>query len=747
MSVWAGFASRLPYAQEDARRRRVDTLKAFNEFKRQNPYATAGEFQTFIDASTGGSNYLRGGLPGQEIINNIAAENNKARQFRDMQNYTTQVKNLGEMEGVFDASLNNSLLCLKDGATEADYEQAATDFISNLPEGEGRDMFATRVRTRFNPTKRSELVRDLITDNLPQVTSYIKNSVGGDVTAENIANRFGVPADVANSLLTRANQLYQNEQLERQQTQFNAAVNSGINLIEADPTMDASSLTAQIKSLYPSITDAFAGDFFDRVAKEAKRKRDVTIADRERQIRSEATTIANSFNSDFRGDPVNQQFAKDGNRDGYTKRKLEMLGRQLTDEQFKLHFGKERGELDASYFDSDFDNVVNALQAQQRVNQETKRSAAAQQVAEASQQYIENNVTRADDVFAAVGKTGEAVSAMLESKYDMNPVFARAASQMTYEILETAKLESNSDSDPQPSPDDIVATIESNTELMQATMPINTAATNYGNKLGQLRGAFDVETFDSYNSGFSSEVADKYEQLEQYVSDTMASDLPLEHKRAALAAAAEQSKTFSLTALQMHRAREQRQDNWVTAGTGGWNSEAASGTASALEESRNNLAGRIDTLQNQITEQMATEPDVTDRPENTVATPLFSEVFNGIMEELPEDAFEGAEGPMAAMEAMTKLKSELRQRVIHPRNGKTLPGAEDTKDQFKMLTLYLDDVVMGGGLMDGPKITTQSRIAASRENTAKFFQDPIGYMLQDEDFLNKYPQFRNPVDQ
>ena len=53
MSVWAGFANQLPKALENRRKSRLEMLDAFNEFKAANPYATAAEFQEFIDNASG----------------------------------------------------------------------------------------------------------------------------------------------------------------------------------------------------------------------------------------------------------------------------------------------------------------------------------------------------------------------------------------------------------------------------------------------------------------------------------------------------------------------------------------------------------------------------------------------------------------------------------------------------------------------------------------------------------------------
>ena len=64
MSVWAGFANQLPKALKIAEKE-LEMLDAFNEFKAANPYATAAEFQEFIDNASG-EVLPCGGMPGKE---------------------------------------------------------------------------------------------------------------------------------------------------------------------------------------------------------------------------------------------------------------------------------------------------------------------------------------------------------------------------------------------------------------------------------------------------------------------------------------------------------------------------------------------------------------------------------------------------------------------------------------------------------------------------------------------------------
>ena len=76
------------------------------------------------------------------------------------------------------------------------------------------------------------------------------------------------------------------------------------------------------------------------------------------------------------------------------------------------------------------------------------------------------------------------------------------------------------------------------------------------------------------------------------------------------------------------------------------------------------------------------------------------------------------------------------------RNGAPNTGMQEPYDQYKMLQLYLNDVVIDNW---GPDNTLVKDVLSQQpENWASFMQDPIAYMLADEDFLNKYPQFREP---
>ena len=60
---------------DELRRQRREIADAFQQFKKDNPYASLEEFQDYIDDISGGSNYLRGGAPSQWVLEGIAKTN------------------------------------------------------------------------------------------------------------------------------------------------------------------------------------------------------------------------------------------------------------------------------------------------------------------------------------------------------------------------------------------------------------------------------------------------------------------------------------------------------------------------------------------------------------------------------------------------------------------------------------------------------------------------------------------------
>lgn len=81
--VYQGFQDR----SDELDNQRMKTAKAFEEFKKANPYATTQELRDAVDQFAGSSPYLRSGAATEETIKDIARRNAQARYAYERQQY------------------------------------------------------------------------------------------------------------------------------------------------------------------------------------------------------------------------------------------------------------------------------------------------------------------------------------------------------------------------------------------------------------------------------------------------------------------------------------------------------------------------------------------------------------------------------------------------------------------------------------------------------------------------------------
>ena len=729
MSIWAGFGAELPKAYDANRRRRIDNLNAFNTFKKGNPYATGAEFQKFIDTAAGNSNYLRGGLPGQEIIDAIDKENSGNRDRRDMERYVTQIGQMAEIDGSLSGQLDQAVLGMGANATEDEYGTAFENFLTTLPEGAGRTMYGNKAQSRFNQNHRQKLVTGQIRENLPDALRFVKSSAGTDVTAEQLGQYFGLPIDVAKGLLDRTTELYGQEQNKLQQDSFEGAVSQGLRLLAATPTMDTAALTEQLKTIYAKtgMDTNFSSEFFAQVSADALERERIKTDDRNRTILNGARTTAGRIKESMRNDAITQTSIIANDKKGWTQNYLAQMSENLSDEEFKIFYGVEKGKLDVSSFYDEWDELVEISRADQRQKQETARIASGTAAIEAQKSFLEINNTRSEDLFAYAGDAGKGVESILSLSYDMNPFFAQAASEMTNQIILAAG------ENEQPTPQQIVQQIRANTEVMGLTQSATDAANAYGQQMRQVNGAFDVVTADDYFTGFQTEVTDKFKETEDYITAVMNMDMPLARKQAVLAQVQSEINQFSTTAMNNHVQRQRRQDRWVEHGTGGYDAERHDALGQEIEGMSTSIGGFIGNAQLEVIAQIeaaANSPDVN--PETSqVATPLFNTTLKKVIDD--QGSLDGADPAATAMKSMNELKRELHLATWQGR----FTHDKDTRDQLELIKTYLDYELSSTGMFNS--ITVQDKIALDVEEYKRFMADPMGHILADEEFLDIHP--------
>lgn len=175
---------------------RRDMAKAFADFKAANPYASAAEFQSFIDSYSGGRNYIAGGAPGSEILSALGARNQETQAADILRQQIADATSRNKFRNDLQTSAESFLLNVAD--KEPDFVQGYEQFIAEMgvnPEM-GRKLFGEQnLSSIFNQQNLNRLRLDEMNRNMPAFMDYLK-STGGDVDDadfKSAAKKYGIP--------------------------------------------------------------------------------------------------------------------------------------------------------------------------------------------------------------------------------------------------------------------------------------------------------------------------------------------------------------------------------------------------------------------------------------------------------------------------------------------------------------------------------------------------------------------------
>ena len=177
---------------------RKDMAKAFADFKAANPYASAAEFQSFIDSYSGGRNYISGGAPGSEIISALGTANNEKRIKDEMRTRISDAQAQSSFVDSLRSQANSFLTGLEGDPSKIDFTKAYKDFVGTMGinEQEANDIFGGNGLTMFfSEGNYRDIQRAEMAKNLPTLMDQIK-AAGGTVSDENfkkMAGQAGIP--------------------------------------------------------------------------------------------------------------------------------------------------------------------------------------------------------------------------------------------------------------------------------------------------------------------------------------------------------------------------------------------------------------------------------------------------------------------------------------------------------------------------------------------------------------------------
>jgi len=250
MINWAGFASGQNTNHDKMKRERRELAKAFNEFTRLNPMATAGEFQGFIDTAAGGSNYLRGGMPAGDTLKAVikSADDRRAiaekeRAQKDLSYAMKFMTEAGDM--ALGIMLNTKGTGENGTYSPSDLVNMGKKFQERFTGVDFSSMNINPVEI-FNPRKKTEYIQDKLIELTPRITEMIQ-SAGGKIDMSLIEKTFSsLPTELWKPIQERALSL----DVERKKT-YARTENSAI-LREVEKA-----ITRNDQDIYGTITGMF----------------------------------------------------------------------------------------------------------------------------------------------------------------------------------------------------------------------------------------------------------------------------------------------------------------------------------------------------------------------------------------------------------------------------------------------------------------------------------------------------------
>jgi len=348
------------------RNKRLEVMKLFEEFKRNNPYATMADFQSFRDQVSGGRNYLAGGVGNDEALRRIVATNEAKRQqearARQNQEDIQKLDFIKRLEPFIQNELLNmsQISTVPGGRDEYDYAGAATNIKNMFGGTMPFDLDLTNILSEPN---RAKAVQAKVLEMTPQAQAYINSlSDPNDANAKDFASMFNLPQNVATQLLDSAKDEYNTTRQEKVQAIGREAIKDleqyaqtyGVTFEDAKARLDE---LYQGNDLY----NEWVGVELDGMKATFDKIQSGVAETRTQETRTKANTLLADNQSE-----VLAIINRLGNSEAAKTAINKILNTRLTE--------TEQALLGDGYVDSVFDGLVTQLQEKQEDQYQGKRA-------------------------------------------------------------------------------------------------------------------------------------------------------------------------------------------------------------------------------------------------------------------------------------------------------------------------------------------------------------------------------------
>ncbi len=275
---------------------RKDMAKAFADFKAANPYASAAEFQAFIDSYSGGRNYIAGGAPGSEILSALGAENQRKQAADVLRQQIADATERNRFRDNLRTSAEGFLLDLEE--ENPNFVEAYENFIAEMgvqPEFAKKIFGEEGLTSIFNQQNVNRLRLDEMNRNMPAFMDYLE-STGGDVSDTDFtaaATKYNIPQFMVKDARRIFKERTNNARIALESERKDELLNLAIEAIERGDPDIASIIESRAKTLGFKIDDEKFQTYLDSIVKQANTTARQTQADRQNAQLGALTAFVN----------------------------------------------------------------------------------------------------------------------------------------------------------------------------------------------------------------------------------------------------------------------------------------------------------------------------------------------------------------------------------------------------------------------------------------------------------------------
>jgi hypothetical protein len=212
MVNWAGIAEGMTRRRDENLRSRREMAEAFALFRANNPYATAEEFQSFIDSYSGGRNYIAGGAPSGDILRRIGLENQRRRAEDERARRLESIRQRTETVRLIQGLADEALL----GMQGDDFASARDAVVAQFGEDGAALLADFDINGMFTPGRRDRLVGQQVRENLPAALDILRAS-DGQLTSADLARAFpDLPRAILDPLAEEAKRVHEQERADQE---------------------------------------------------------------------------------------------------------------------------------------------------------------------------------------------------------------------------------------------------------------------------------------------------------------------------------------------------------------------------------------------------------------------------------------------------------------------------------------------------------------------------------------------------